>query len=76
MRNLVWILIFLLFILHQDNWLWDNGTLVFGVFPMGLAYHVGVSLAASVLWYLATVYCWPAGLDEVEPESPEARSQP
>ena len=26
-------------VLHQDGWNWDDGDLVFGIMPVGLAYH-------------------------------------
>ena len=41
-------LVVLLLVLHQDNWLWNDGTLVFGFMPIGLLYHAGISMAASV----------------------------
>jgi len=65
MRVVVYGLIVLLAILHQDFWWWDDVTpLVFGFVPIGLAYHVGVSIAAGVLWGLAARYCWPRGADD------------
>ena len=39
MSRIVWILILLLLILHQDNWFWNDGQLVFGFMPIGLFYH-------------------------------------
>ena len=38
-RKLVYVGIVLLFVLHQDFWLWEDTTLVFGFIPIGLAYH-------------------------------------
>ena len=52
-------IIVLLIILHQDWWWWESTSLVFGVVPVGLAYHACVSLVAGVLWALAVKYCWP-----------------
>ena len=60
MKRLVFALIVLLAVLHQDFWFWTDDRLVFGFMPIGLAYHVGISLAAAVVWFLATRYCWPA----------------
>ena len=60
---LVWILVLVLVVLHQDNWNWDNDRLVFGFLPVTLAYHVCISLAAGFVWYLATIFAWPQ-LDE------------
>lgn len=48
-----------LLILHQDYWLWNNNTLVFGILPIGLFWHICISLAATFLWYLATQIAWP-----------------
>lgn len=64
MKYVIWSIIVLLLILHQDNWFWNDGTLVFGFMPIGLFYHACISLAAGVTWYLATVFCWPTGLEE------------
>ena len=59
-------------LLHQDAWNWTNPALVmslitglvFGLLPVGLAYHVGYSVLASlVMAYLVRV-AWPKGLDD------------
>ncbi len=59
MKYVIWIGIALLLILHQDFWLWNDGSLVFGFLPVGMAYQIGISLAAALLWWLATLFCWP-----------------
>ncbi len=69
MAYLVWALVVLLLVLHQDNWNWNNPKLVFGFVPIGLLYHVAISLAAAAVWYLATLFAWPAELAE-EPAAP------
>ncbi len=76
MKRLVYGLIVLLAILHQDFWWWDDSdTLVMGFLPIGLAYHAGVSATAAVLWALAVKYCWPSDVDV--PDRPEpADAQP
>ncbi|MHC4910473.1 MAG: DUF3311 domain-containing protein [Planctomycetota bacterium] len=51
-------------ILHQDLWLWENRTLVFGFLPIGLAYHAGFSIAAATLWLLTVKFAWPAHIEE------------
>ena len=48
MQKIVWALVFLLVIIHQDNWFWDDETLAFGFMPIGLFYHACISVAASV----------------------------
>ena len=62
MKNAIWILVVLLLVLHQDNWLWDNSTLLFGFLPITLLFHAGISIAAGIVWYMATLYCWPPEL--------------
>jgi hypothetical protein len=59
MKYVVWALVLLLLILHQDNWLWDDTTLILGWAPITLVYQAAISAAAAVVWYLATVFCWP-----------------
>jgi len=72
MRIIVWVLIAVLLIAHQDNFLWRNDTMVWGFMPIGLAYHAGISIAASVAWFLATQFCWPA--ENTENAKPMPRS--
>ncbi len=72
LKRLTFGLIVVLAIAHQDFWWWDDSdTLVFGVLPVGLAYHAGISVMAAILWALAVRFCWPAYLDDVESESHE-----
>ncbi len=73
MKVVIFGLIVLLAIFHQDWWWWDDSeTLVLGFLPIGLAYHAGISAVAAILWALAVRYCWPAGVDEVEVEEAPA----
>lgn len=65
MRYFVAVCVVLLLVAHQDYWNWDNTTLVFGFLPGTLAWHMGVSVAASVVWLIAVKFCWPMD-DEVE----------
>lgn len=71
MRFVVVVLLVLLAIAHQDSW-WrsDHRTLVLGFLPVSLAYHVGISIAATVLWGLACLYCWPRELEADQPIAP------
>lgn len=64
LKRLVPCLVLVLLILHQDFWWWDDiEPLVLGFVPIGLAYHIGVSMAAAMLWALAVHYCWPRDVD-------------
>lgn len=54
----------ILYILHQDTWLWHTARpLVFGFLPAGLAWHAAYSLAAAALMYLLVRYAWPSHLE-------------
>lgn len=65
MKALVYALIVLLAIAHQDFWWWDDSeTLILGFMPIGLFYHALVSVAAGVLWWMAVKFCWPKELDD------------
>ena len=64
MRKIVWPLLALLVILHHDFWFWNDPTLVAGWFPIGLLYHVGLSLVAAGFWLFVVKCAWPAELPE------------
>lgn len=68
MNKVVWGIVLLLVILHQDNWLWDNDTLVGGFLPITLLWHAGISLAAGFTWFLATKFAWPVKAEETTQE--------
>ena len=59
MKTFIWILVLLLIVLHQDTWLWENDSLLFGFLPIGMAWHVGISIAAAIVWLLAVRFAWP-----------------
>lgn len=74
MKTLTVVFIAVLFILHQDFWFWDRiEPLVFGFLPVGLAWHAGISIAASLAWAMAVRYCWPRDVDVAEHEYAAAR---
>ena len=80
MRRFVFALLAILAVLHQDFWFWDRiDPLVFGFIPVGLAYHIGISIAAGILWALAVHYCWPKDVDVPDDsfttEAPSAAGQ-
>jgi hypothetical protein len=54
-----------LYVLHQDAWNWSAARpLVFGLFPIGLFYHVCYSLAAAAVMALVVKYGWPDHLEQ------------
>ena len=65
-----WIALVALMVLHHDWWFWDDGRLLFGFMPIGLAYHAGISLAAGALWGVAAYYALPEVFEDPEEESP------
>jgi hypothetical protein len=65
--RLIWTGVVLLIILRQDLWFWNDPALVLGILPIGLAWHVGISVAAALLWLAATRIAWP--VDDVYPPS-------
>jgi hypothetical protein len=66
MKNIIWLLVALLIILHQDFWNWNSAQVVLGFMPIGLFYHVCLSLAAATVWWLACTFAWPQGIDKIE----------
>ena len=64
-RRLMWILFAALVVLHHDWWFWTDSQLLFGFLPIGLAYQIGISIAAACLWGWAAFYAWPEHFDEV-----------
>lgn len=69
MKNIIWLLVALLIILHQDFWYWNSEQIVLGFIPIGMFYHVCLSLAAAFVWFLACTFAWPEGVDEFEESS-------
>ncbi len=55
-----------LYLLHNDLWLWNDPKLVLGL-PVGLLYHFGFCVVSSGLMWLLVTYAWPRHL-EVEDE--------
>jgi hypothetical protein len=63
-RSILFLLVVALYMLHQDVWFWRTATpVVFGVFPIGLFYHLSYTLAISGLMWLFVKYAWPADLE-------------
>mgnify|MGYP007073296139 CR=1 FL=1 len=64
MKYVVWLLLLVLVIVHQDVWFWDDPTLVWGFMPVTLLFHAGISLGAGITWYLAPIFAWTEVADE------------
>ena len=63
-------------LLHQDTWLWNDGRLVFGFLPAGLAYHGGYSVVTAIIWALAIRQVWPRGIEAAATSPAEEGDQP
>ena len=50
-------------VLHQDVWFWDDGRLVLGVLPVGLAYHVAYTVLAAIVLAWLVRHDWPRDLE-------------
>jgi hypothetical protein len=59
------LVLLIFFALHQDVWLWGQSRpLVFGVLPVGLAYHAAYTLAVSLIMAVLVRLYWPSHLEE------------
>ena len=74
MKWVVVMFVVLLVVLHQDFWWWDRADpFIFGFIPVGLMWHVGISLSAAAIAGLAVRYCWPAEVEELDTTPVERR---
>ena len=64
-RWILYIGLVVLFMLHNDFWLWDNPKRVMGL-PIGLLYHIGFCVAASILMMLTINHDLPSQLQDEE----------
>jgi len=62
--KLAWGWIGLLGLLHYDFWQWDDARLWLGFLPAGLAWQMGVSLAAGLGWYAVVRWAWPTRVEQ------------
>ena len=62
-KSILYVALAVLFLLHNDFWLWDNPKVLLGL-PIGLIYHIGFCVAASLLMVLIINQAWPNHLQE------------
>jgi hypothetical protein len=62
MKKLLYLGLFVLYLLHNDLWLWNDGRMIAGI-PVGLLYHIAFCVAASVMMFLLVRYSWPNYLE-------------
>jgi hypothetical protein len=75
MNALLVLMVLVVYALHQDFWNWNNSDLVFGVLPVGLAYHAGFSVLASVTMWVLVRFAWPEQLEQTVPAEGVAQPQ-
>ena len=64
-RPWLYLLLPLLYLLHNDLWFWHDGRILFEL-PIGLFYHVGFCFAAALMMWLLVSYAWPPVVDQGE----------
>lgn len=66
-RGPLYAALLVLYLLHNDLWLWNDAQLVLGL-PVGLVYHVGFCIAASMVLGLLVLKAWPQDLEVPDSE--------
>lgn len=64
-RYVVYVALLVVYLLHNDLWLWDDPSIVLGL-PVGLTYHVGYSLLAALMMFLLVRHAWPEELEAMD----------
>jgi len=62
LRSLLYAALALLYLAHNDLWLWSDARRVLGI-PVGLAYHMLYCVAATTLLALVVRFAWPSHLE-------------
>ncbi|MEL7499327.1 MAG: DUF3311 domain-containing protein [Planctomycetota bacterium] len=62
MNRVVLYLVLILVVLHTDFWFWSSSETVLGM-PIGLTYHIGLSIVTSVVWAGVCFFAWPKELE-------------
>lgn len=57
-RVLLYAALVVLYLLHNDFWLWQSSALVAGL-PVGLAYHTLYCVVVSIVMALLVRFAWP-----------------
>lgn len=75
MKRLVLALVVLLFVLHQDFWWWDSiDPMLLGFLPIGLGFHVLLSILTAIVYALAVKYWWPSDVEVGDHEAAGPRN--
>lgn len=58
------VLVGMAYLLHQDFWHWKvSRPVIFGIFPIGLFYHIVFTIAVAGLMWVLVRYAWPSHLE-------------
>ena len=60
MKLATWLRLLGLIVLQHDFWFWSDSTLIGGWLPIGLAYHIGLTLVVVAFWCFVVKTAWPA----------------
>jgi hypothetical protein len=61
------LLVAALYVLHQDFWFWREARpLVLGFLPIGLFYHLGYTVATTLLLWVLVKNLWPSHLEATQ----------
>lgn len=58
-RVLLYVALAILFLLHNDLWLWHDSSSLLGL-PVGLTYHLLYCLATTAVMAAMVRYAWPS----------------
>ena len=64
-RPLLYFLLFLLYLFHNDLWFWHDDRILLAL-PIGLLYHVGFCVAAALMMWLLVAHAWREGTETGE----------
>ena len=59
MNRVPWLILSGLVVVHHDFWFWNDSRLLGGWMPVGLAYHIALSIVAAGFWLFAVRCAWP-----------------
>jgi hypothetical protein len=71
MKPVPWLILLVLVAAHHDFWFWNDSTLLGGWLPIGLGYHIALSIVAAVFWLFTVKTAWP-----VDDEAASAEALP
>ncbi|MEK7674857.1 MAG: DUF3311 domain-containing protein [Verrucomicrobiota bacterium] len=70
-KLLLFLMVFAVYVLHQDFWWWrEYRPLVFGFLPIGLAYHAGFSILAAMMMAVLVKFAWPEHFEKAPAHHP------